>query len=111
MLHSAPLRLTPNPHAKTLGIATIGDTDRHETFRVVSTVWDSNGTLFVTIENLSEQIKESQDLTSTDLERARRLARRCLMYPEKTRSSRLIRHKLADARLQMLFAVSRNSAY
>lgn len=101
--------VTPNPYARELGIATVGDTDRSGRFTVVETFWDSNGTLTVTVEDASETAPASHaDYERHTLERARRLARRCLMHPEKTRSSRVLRSTTTDSgALRTAFAVSR----
>lgn len=67
---------------------TIGDSNRDGTLVIVDTAWDSNGTLRVTVEDkMGNGIREG----GPDIRAMRRLARRALMYPEKTRSSRLIR--------------------
>lgn len=101
--------VTPNPHARALNIATIGDTDRLDTFEVVVAAWDSNGTLHVTIKSTDEKVLSLDDLEDRDIERARRLARRCLMHPEKTRSAAMRYSQLVEKSLQMTFAVSRNN--
>ena len=81
----------------------VGDTNRAGTMEVISTDWDHNGTLRVTIAGPWPRTQKTDDA-------ARRLARRCLMYPELTRSSRLIRvDTLLDdkGRVRVTFAVSR----
>lgn len=67
---------------------TIGDTNRDGTLRIADTAWDSNGTLRVAVEDLiGTGLREG----GLDIPAMRRLARRAIMYPEKTRSARLIR--------------------
>lgn len=100
------MSLTPNPHAEALGIATVGDTDTKETFKVVSTVWDHNGTLFVEVIDTTGHTAP-QALQPKDIERARALARRCLMQPEKTQSSPMRDIKLENNQIKLKFAVSR----
>lgn len=81
----------------------VGDTNRAGTMEVTATHWNSNGTLYVTVACPWPRTQKTEDA-------ARRLARRCIMYPEKTRSSRLIRvsDTLDDAnRMFLTFAVSR----
>ncbi len=81
----------------------VGDTDRAGTMQIVATDWDHNGTLRVTVACPFPRTQKSDDA-------ARRLARRAITYPEKTRSSRLIRvaETLDDAfRIHVTFAVSR----
>lgn len=97
--------ITPNPHAQRLNIATIGDRDTRETFEVTKTVWDHNGTLYVSLALLGE---EASDLDTSAMKRALRLARRCLIHPEKTRSSQLIRTYTDDSGVEkIVIAVSR----
>lgn len=81
----------------------VGDTNRAGTMEVTATHWDSNGTLTVTVAAPWPRTQKTEDA-------ARRLARRCLMYPEKTRSSRLVwvPQTLDDrGRVRLTFAVSR----
>lgn len=78
---------------------TIGDTNRDGTIKITDTQWDSNGTLRVTVVDLTGQ--------SNRLEAMRRLARRALMYPEKTRSSRVLRTFHDYGCTHVTFAVSR----
>jgi len=80
-----------------------GDFNRAGTMQIVTTDWDHNGTLRVTVACPFPRTQRSDDA-------ARRLARRCLSYPEKTRSSRLIHVAEtldADYRIHVTFAVSR----
>lgn len=102
--------ITPNPRAKELGIATVGDTDRYGAFEVTRTWWDSNGTLFVTVLDISDDPKSDPSQYATkDLKRARALARRCLIHPEKIRSARLVRRFTREEpqKPTLEFAVSR----
>lgn len=102
------MTITPNPHAATLGIATNGDRDRLNTFKVTSTVWDHNGILHVEVTDLTGQHGCVEDLPRRDIERARALARRCLMHPERTRCAPLCgSHHNDQHRLVLKFAVSR----
>ena len=102
------MSITPNPHAATLGIATNGDRDRFDTFEVVSTVWDHNGILFVEVTDITGSHRSVEDLPRRDIERARALARRCLMHPEKTRCAPLRGTRYDNQhRLVLKFAVSR----
>jgi hypothetical protein len=85
---------------------TIGDTNRDGTLCIVDTAWDSNGTLRVTVEDkIGTGLREG----GLDVRAMRRLARRALMYPEKTRSARLIRTTDTHYGTTLAtFAVSRN---
>lgn len=83
-------------------VATIGDRTRDGLLEITGTSWDSNGTLSVTVRELV-----GQKWSKRELARARRLARRALMYPEKTRSSRLVRTWWAQGCSHATFAVSR----
>jgi hypothetical protein len=85
---------------------TIGDYSRNGLLQIVDTQWDSNGTLLVTVREL---IGDRVLVDATSIERMRRLARRALMYPEKTRSSRVVRTFYADGCTHVTFAVSRLS--
>jgi len=70
---------------------------------IVETYWNHNGTLFVTVACPFPRTQKSDDA-------ARRLARRALMYQEKTRSSRItnVSETLDDKfRIRVTFAVSR----
>lgn len=100
--------VTPNPHARELGIATVGDSDRPGKFMVTKTFWNSDGVLYVTIQENTGEAIHINELLGKDLERARALARRCLMHPEKTRSAAVENSEFADGNLNITFAVSRN---
>lgn len=82
--------------------AKIGTTTRNGQFVITDTSWDGNGTLNVTVR---EQI--GQDIDARDIRAMRDLARRALMYPEKTRSARVIRRSTAYGCRYVTFAVSR----
>ena len=86
-------------------VATIGDTTCDGLLQITETRWDSNGILFVTVREL---IGGHCWVGGIPIERMRRLARRALMYPEKTRSSRVVRRWYADGCDHVTFAVSRN---
>ena len=86
-------------------IATIGDMSRNGLLQIVGTSWNHNGTLFVTVREL---IGDHALVAATSIERMRRLARRALMYPELTRSSRVVRRFYADGCTHVTFAISRN---
>jgi hypothetical protein len=82
----------------------IGDTSRDGLLVIADTNWDSNGTLFVTIR---ERIGTGGWEGGLPIRAMRRLARRALPYPEKTRSSRVSRQFTADGCDHVVFAVSR----
>lgn len=86
---------------------TIGDTSRDGLLEITDTSWDGNGTLRVTVR---EKIGAGCWVGGLPIERMRRLARRALMYPEKTRSSRVIRRWTAEGCEHVTFAVSRLEA-
>lgn len=89
-------------------VLTIGDTSRDGLLQIVGTSWDGNGTLNVTVREL---IGHHCWVGGIPIERMRRLARRALMYPEKTRSSRVVRRFYVDGCDHVTFAVSRNERY
>jgi hypothetical protein len=70
-------------------ILTIGDTTRDGLLQITDTRWDNNGTLFVTVREMIGG-GDSGWIGGMPTERMRRLARRALMYPDKTRSSRVV---------------------
>lgn len=80
----------------------VGDRSHDGRLEIAETSWDHNGTLTVTV-------RETAAASSADLpiDRARSLARRALMYPERTRSSRVLRRYTADGHRHVTFAVSR----
>ena len=82
----------------------IGDYSRNGMYQIVDTSWDSNGTLRVTVRELYGLSMVGPGMIVA----MRRLARRALMYPEKTRSSRVVREFHADGCTHVTFAVSRN---
>lgn len=84
---------------------TVGDTNRAGTHEIVATAWDSNGTLSVTVACPWPRTQKTDDA-------ARRLARRALMHPEQTRSSRIVHvdpYLTTAGRVLVTFAVSRLS--
>jgi hypothetical protein len=83
---------------------TIGARSRDGLLEITDTRWDGNGTLFVTVREL---IGTGCWRGGLPIERMRRLARRALMYPERTRSSRVVRQWSAQGADHVTFAVSR----
>ena len=86
----------------------VGDTDRDGLFRIANTVWDSNGTLTVTITETAAGIRASMP-HGIMVRRMRRLARRALMYPELTRSSRVLDEDTHEGHSRVRFLISRNA--
>jgi hypothetical protein len=85
---------------------TIGNTNRAGTLQITDTNWDSNGTLRVTVREMIGG--HCWDLSQDKQDRAvRDFARRALMYPEKTRSSRIVRRWYAQGTDHWTVAVSR----
>lgn len=82
----------------------IGDTSRDGMLVITDRAWDHNGTLRVTVR---ENIGAGCWVGGLPVERMRRLARRALPYPEKTRSSRVVRRWVAQGCEHVTFAVSR----
>ena len=82
---------------------TIGDRSRDGLLEITDTRWNSNGTLFVTVRELVGE-------RSAPVARMRRLARRALAHPDRTRSSRVTRQWYADGCTHVTFAVSRLDA-
>lgn len=83
--------------------AGIGSRNPAGTYEITDTAWDSNGTLRVTV----RELMGLRELAPRDIAAMRRLARTALMYPEKTRSSRLIRSWYGGGCSHATFAVSR----
>ncbi len=83
---------------------TIGDRTRDGLLEITDTRWDSNGTLFVTVREL---IGTGCWTGGLPIARMRRLARRALAHPDKTRSSRVVRRWSAQGCDHVTFAVSR----
>lgn len=83
---------------------TIGDSTRDGLLIITDTSWDHNGTLRVTVR---ERMGTGCWDGGVPVERMRRLARRAIMYPELTRSSRLERRWDADGCTHITFALSR----
>ena len=84
-------------------IAEIGDKSRDGLLVISNTDWNHNGTMYVTVRELV-----GQEPTKSVIRRARALARRTLSYPEKTRSSRVVRIWFNSGSWYMEFAVTRN---
>ena len=85
-------------------ILTIGDTSRDGLLEIADTNWNSNGVLNVTIR---EKIGHDCWIGGLPIQRMRALARRAIMYPEKTRSSRVVRTFVSGGCDYVTFAVSR----
>ena len=85
----------------------VGDTDRDGMFRIANTVWDSNGTLTVTITETAAGIRASMP-RDIMVRRMRRLARRALAHPEITRSSRVLDEDTHEGHRRVRFLVSRH---
>lgn len=83
---------------------TIGDTSRDGLLEITDTRWDSNGTMFVTVREL---IGAGCWVGGLPVERMRRLARRAIAHPDKTRSSRVVRTWKQGGSDHVTFAVSR----
>lgn len=88
----------------------VGDRSRDGSLEIIGKDWDHNGTLMVTVRD-----REGRGGAYEAVRRVRRFARRAIMYPEKTRSSRFIdvtlgeRTALAPAgEMIWTIAVSRN---
>lgn len=81
----------------------IGDLSRNGLYQIVDTNWDCNGTLRVTVRELIGE----RSINAVALRAMRDLARRALMYPEKTRSVRVVRQFFADGSTHVTFDVSR----
>ena len=84
----------------------IGDRSRDGLLRISDTSWDSNGTLRVTVTELIGSgcwtLSEAQLIA-----KARRFARRALMYPETITGSPLVRTWHAQGSQHFTFAVTR----
>jgi hypothetical protein len=85
----------------------IGDSNRDDTVRVSDTSWDGNGALTVTVREMIGGYNGWIGGRDRALRAMRDTARRALMYPEKTRSTRLVREWYADGQNHATFAVSR----
>jgi len=85
-------------------VLTIGDRSRDGLLEITDTRWDSNGTMFVTVREL---IGTNSWIGGIPIERMRRLARRALAHPEKTRSSRVVNRFSHGDCDHVTFAVSR----
>lgn len=85
-------------------VLTIGDRSRDGLLEITDTRWDRNGTLFVTVREL---IGSGCWVGGLPVDRMRRLARRAIDNPERTRSSRALRTWSAQDSDHITFAVSR----
>ena len=88
-----------------MSVLTINDTNRDGTLQIMDTNWDNNGTLRVTVR---DSVGTGNRVGGVDVPAMRRLARRALMYPELTRSSRVLRMFTADGCTWVTFLISRN---
>jgi len=82
---------------------TVHDRSRCDLYEITCTRWDGNGTLFVTVR---ETIGE-REISPRRLAAMRRLARRAIDHPERTRSARTVRTWFAQGSSHATFAVSR----
>jgi hypothetical protein len=89
-------------------VATIRDRSRDGLFEITDTSWNGNGTLYVTIRELVGGGLDAWPGRRLPIRRMRNLARRALMYPEKIRSSAVVRSFYAEGCHHVTFAVSRN---
>lgn len=80
----------------------IGDSTRDGLLVITDTHWNNNGTLRVTV---AEQVGQRPEYFP--VRKARRLARRAIMYPDKTRSSKLVNLHYCGGQTHATFAVSR----
>lgn len=97
---------------KQTGTLEIGDMSRDGLLQITDTNWDHNGTLKVTVrEMIGQRWEDYPGGRNNVIRRARTLARRALMYPEKTRSSEVVRTWFAEGSSHVTFAVSRNDRY
>lgn len=85
---------------------TIGDGSRDGLLIITDTQWDFNGTLRVTVR---ERIGTGCWVGGLPIRRMRALARRALSYPERTRTSRVVRQWSHGGSDHVTFAVSRLS--
>lgn len=85
-------------------VLTIGDRSRDGLLEIADTRWDHNGTMFVTVREL---IGTGCWVGGLPIERMRRLARRAIHHPDRTRSSRVVRQHSHDGCDYVTFAVSR----
>lgn len=82
---------------------TIGDFSRNGCYQITDTRWDSNGTMFVTVREMYGVSMFGPQMLAA----ARRLARRAISHPEKTRSARTVRTFYSGGQSHATFAVSR----
>ncbi len=83
---------------------TVGDRSHDGQLEITETRWDGNGTLTVTVRELVGARAWPDGLP---VERMRRLARRALMHPEKTRSARVVKRLTSSGFDHVVVAVSR----
>ena len=81
-----------------MSVAKVGDMNRTGTARITDTEWNGNGTLRVWIEDVAG---------AGDVRAMRRLARRAIHHPEKTRSSACSISRRSDGTVSYIFHVSR----
>ena len=74
----------------------IGDRSRDGLLEIADTNWDYNGTLTVTVRELVGGKCWNLPADKQD-RKVRDFARRALMYPEKTRSARIVRKFYAES--------------
>lgn len=86
-------------------VATIGDRNQDGTLEITDTSWNGNGTLQVTVRDLVGT--SGSRVGGFPIRQARTLARRALMYPDQTRSSRVVRSWDAQGSAHVTIAVSR----
>lgn len=70
----------------------IGDTSRDGSLVIADTSWNGDGVLRVNIRTV-----DTDAFGPIDVDKARRLARSALMYPEKTRSCRMVKRYNCEA--------------
>lgn len=85
----------------------IGSCSSDGLLEIVDTRWDSNGTMYVTVRELVGGFDSWTVSRTNVIRRMRRLARRALSYPDKTRSSRVTKVWESNGCAHVSFAVSR----
>ncbi len=85
-------------------VLTVGDSTPDGLLVITDTAWDSNGTLRVTVR---ERMGAGCWTGGLPMRRMRRLARRAIHHPDKTRSSRVLRRWTANGCEHVTFAVTR----
>lgn len=89
----------------------IGSCSADGLLEIVDTRWDGNGTLYVTVRELIGGFESWVVSRENVIRRMRRLARRAIMYPENTRSSRVTHVWKSNGCSHVTFAVSRLEAW